>query len=841
MELYDSDFRLGRTVVLAYPDDTRLAGYRAGLGLWTALAGSGYSKTHGDFAAPVALVTQPQDIPAITAPLDKDDEDTLKRVHIALATPSSCPELTFVMVNGLPKPEHVPELVDQLIGLFEKHGVESVVVPAAANISNLTTFDSPYVQLPASLSGTLQRRLAAVSPLPADACTNDAFLSAFSNIIAVSGIGDAALLLLPDKRPSGSGFRQSVVFGEDFADEGDEQVVQALAQLLVAAVDNGGSKVEIPVKAIRERFDVESSKPAMGPAGAGVNVGSDGLTAEERLYQETVHQLQKTYAKKIKPLEQAYSFEGFHSAPLTPQDIGSKPMILLLGQYSTGKTTFVEYLLGESYPGAHVGIEPTTDRFVAIMNGPEPKVIPGHAAAVSGDLPFTGLSKFGTKFLSRFQVAQLNNPLLSNLTLIDTPGILSGSKQIQRGYDFISVINWFAERSDLILLLFDGYKLDISDEFKGAIQSLRGHEDKVRIVLNKCDQISQQQLMRVYGALMWSLGKVIPTPEVNRVYLGSFWPKYKTPVGTVYEDNLELLSSEQRDLLRDLRSIPKNAAIRRVNEIVKRSRQARVHAHIIGHLRSELPSMFGKSKKAKAMLDDLPGEFKKIQTKYNLPPGDFPNPEAFKQDLEAYKIADFNKFSQRLVSNADEALSSDFPRLMQKFPTNSRPSGELGFPEAGNSSSPDEAGTPVSGRFSSRPSEKAGMRLNTPISQTVAHPPPYSALAASTSSSRNPFGEDTEANPGILRYRTLFEGICDPKRKVLAAENARGVLSESGLPTELLREVWNMADWDACGELDQVQFEVAMRICERLKNKEPLDTARSQVFAELGLLNRFNA
>lgn len=41
-------------------------------------------------------------------------------------------------------------------------------------------------------------------------------------------------------------------------------------------------------------------------------------------------------------------------------------MILLVGQYSTGKTTFIKYLLEQEFPGMRIGPEPTTDCFIII-------------------------------------------------------------------------------------------------------------------------------------------------------------------------------------------------------------------------------------------------------------------------------------------------------------------------------------------------------------------------------------------------------------------------------------------------------------------------------------------
>ncbi|GAB4826525.1 EH domain-containing protein 1 [Ancistrocladus abbreviatus] len=377
--------------------------------------------------------------------------------------------------------------------------------------------------------------------------------------------------------------------------------------------------------------------------------------------------LKRLYIEKLKPLETTYRFHDFVSPALTNSDFDAKPMVMLLGQYSTGKTTFIKHLLQCEYPGAHIGPEPTTDRFVVVMSGPDERSIPGNTIAVQADMPFRGLTSFGGAFLSKFQCSQMPHPLLEHITFVDTPGVLSGEKQrTQRSYDFTGVISWFAAKCDLILLLFDPHKLDVSDEFKRVISSLRGHDDKIRVVLNKADKVDTQQLMRVYGALMWSLGKVLNTPEVVRVYIGSFndKPIDEEAIGPMGKD---LFEKEQNDLLTDLRDIPKKACDRRINEFVKRARAAKIHAYIISHLKKEMPAMMGKNKAQQRLIDNLEDEFVKVQKEFHLPAGDFPYVEHFREVLSSYSIDKFEKLKPKMIQAVDDMLGYDIPELLKNF------------------------------------------------------------------------------------------------------------------------------------------------------------------------------
>ena len=321
-----------------------------------------------------------------------------------------------------------------------------------------------------------------------------------------------------------------------------------------------------------------------------------------------------------------------------------------------------------------IGPEPTTDNFHIIDYAEEEGKIPGNVLSVDGKKPFRHLQQFGGTFLSRFEASQTSAEVLKSVTLLDTPGILAGEKQlVNRGYDFAGVLKWFAERADRIILLFDAHKLDISDEFKSAIQAIRKNEDKIRIVLNKADMMTHQQLMRVYGALMWSLARILQNPEVSRVYVGSFWNQ---PL--LYEGNRELFEVEQDDLFDDLQALPRFAIVRRLNDLIKRAKAAKVHALIVSHLKSQMP-MMGKDGKKKDLIKNLSDVFLTIQNTHGVPEADFPEIENMKEKLRKQDFTKFPSFEKGIIAKVDKMLSEEIPRLMSLLPGEQHETNRMGF------------------------------------------------------------------------------------------------------------------------------------------------------------------
>lgn len=171
---------------------------------------------------------------------------------------------------------------------------------------------------------------------------------------------------------------------------------------------------------------------------------------------DILEQLKQIYFNKIKPLEDEFCFDHFYWPSLTDSDFDSNAMVtcerilyvwyvqvLLLGQYSTGKTSFIRFLLEEDYPGMRISPEPTTDCFIAIMRGEEKTQVHGHSLTVQCDKPFQGLSKFGDNFLNKFQGSYVTSPNTENIIFIDTPGTnLPSEKFILQEFCLEPSKNW---------------------------------------------------------------------------------------------------------------------------------------------------------------------------------------------------------------------------------------------------------------------------------------------------------------------------------------------------------------------------------------------------------------
>jgi EH domain-containing protein 1 len=287
------------------------------------------------------------------------------------------------------------------------------------------------------------------------------------------------------------------------------------------------------------------------------------LEYRENYIESLREELVDLVAEKLTPLALQY---GFTDVPLETT-IKWKPVVLILGNYSSGKSTLINELLGCQVQTT--GQAPTDDSFTVITgsDGDEKtsqvKITEerdGKVLLNDPQYPFEALKKHGQRFAAHFRLKKISSPFLNHLAIIDTPGMLDSVSEKDRGYNYQEVIGDLAQIADLVLVLFDPHKAGtVREAYTSLRETLpeKTFEDRVLFVLNRIDECaSLVDLLRVYGTLCWNLSQMTGRKDIPMIHLTYSTDALKSQ-GTKPEF-LNHLDNQREDLKKSILEAPKH-------------------------------------------------------------------------------------------------------------------------------------------------------------------------------------------------------------------------------------------------------------------------------------------
>ncbi|XP_052447137.1 sarcalumenin-like isoform X1 [Carassius gibelio] len=439
-------------------------------------------------------------------------------------------------------------------------------------------------------------------------------------------------------------------------------------------------EVSDDVPAAKASAKVEKKKPS-GPTKRDQSHIEETLrlaTAEpSREFVDALRKLQHVYNTAIKPMDKAYKYNELRQHEVSDAEITSKPMVLFLGPWSVGKSSMINYLLGldDTSQQLYTGAEPTTSEYTVLMHGEKFRTIEGIVMAADSSRSFSPLERFGQGFLEKLVGIEMPHKLLERVTFVDTPGIIENRKQQERGYPYSEVCQWFIDRADLIFLVFDPTKLDVGLELEMLFRQMKGRESQIRIILNKADSLTTQDLMRVYGALFWSMAPLINVTEPPRVYVSSFWPQDYAP-----DTNRDLFKREEISLLEDLNQVIENQLENKIAFIRQHGIRVRIHALLVDRYLQTYYEKLGWFSDPHEVFNDIVSDpdkfyiFKSILAKTNVSKFDLPEPEAYRDFFGVNPPSGFKLLSSYcgwsggcLLEKIEKAITDELPALLSSL------------------------------------------------------------------------------------------------------------------------------------------------------------------------------
>lgn len=299
------------------------------------------------------------------------------------------------------------------------------------------------------------------------------------------------------------------------------------------------------------------------------------LTLERRV--------QDLYQSALCPLAERVGFQ----MPKNWKGVAGSPNVLFLGNHSSGKSSFINYLVGAEIQKS--GLAPTDDGFTIITFGESADEFDGQTVVTHRDLAYSELQRLGPAFLSRLRLKTYPHELLRSVTLIDSPGMIDAAgKANTRGYDFAAAVRYFAEQADLILFFFDPDKPGTTGETVSIFtETLTGLEYKLLIILNKVDLFSNiRDFARTYGTLCWNLSKTVRTKDIPHIF-NMYVPGRAQAPRPDAAIPLADFDDSRGEVIQEIRRAPTRRSDNLVSNLYQCARRLAVHARMFQGLSRE--------------------------------------------------------------------------------------------------------------------------------------------------------------------------------------------------------------------------------------------------------------
>ncbi|CAF0712608.1 unnamed protein product [Brachionus calyciflorus] len=253
--------------------------------------------------------------------------------------------------------------------------------------------------------------------------------------------------------------------------------------------------------------------------------------------------------------------------------------ILLIGNHSAGKSSFINWYLEETVQRTGVAIE--TQGFTLVTSGKKRETLLGNATMhLYPQLKGLVAIQNSLDYVST-EITTSKQKQFSLVTFIDTPGLVDGDMKYP--FDVNNAILWFGEVSDLIFVFFDPIGQALCKRTLNIVEKLNEtHGNKINFYLSKADEAGsdsdrQKVLMQIVQELCKRPGLNKAGFEMLTIFIPTLQEKKTRCVNQIEDVCKQIEKTIKQTIQNTLNSLEKDTdvVIQQINEKIKKDNQTR--------------------------------------------------------------------------------------------------------------------------------------------------------------------------------------------------------------------------------------------------------------------------